>query len=106
MGILLKSISDESTRQTLNVSLLERLYFDYPGDVGCFCIYFFNYIILQPGEAVYLGPNEPHAYISGGMNIQYFLVTILKFRNPKIYKDNSKQDEIVGSNFKFYSKIS
>lgn len=59
------SSSDESVRQSLHASLLERLYLDYPGDVGCFGIYFFNLIIMQPGEAIYLGPNEPHAYLSG-----------------------------------------
>ncbi|CAL7943442.1 unnamed protein product [Xylocopa violacea] len=56
---------DESLRHTLHASLLERLYSDFPGDVGCFGIYFFNYITMQPGEAIYLGPNEPHAYLSG-----------------------------------------
>lgn len=59
-------ISDESLRQTLHASVLERLYSDYPGDVGCFGIYFFNFITMQPGEAIYIGPNEPHAYLSGG----------------------------------------
>lgn len=48
-------------------SLFIKIYHYYPGDVGCFCIYFFNYLILEPGEAIYLGSNEPHAYISGGM---------------------------------------
>ncbi|XP_043258975.1 mannose-6-phosphate isomerase [Colletes gigas] len=56
---------DESLRQTLHASVLERLYSDYPGDVGCFGIYFFNFITMQPGEAIYLGSNEPHAYLSG-----------------------------------------
>ncbi|XP_050539773.1 mannose-6-phosphate isomerase [Daktulosphaira vitifoliae] len=37
----------------------------YPGDVGCFCIYFLNYIKLTPGQAIYLGANVPHAYIYG-----------------------------------------
>ncbi|KAG7205859.1 hypothetical protein KM043_007792 [Ampulex compressa] len=56
---------DESSRQALNAGLLERLYSDYPGDVGCFGIYFFNCITMQPGEAIFLGSNEPHAYLSG-----------------------------------------
>jgi hypothetical protein len=34
--------------------------------VGCFCVYFLNHLILQPGEALYLGANEPHAYLHGG----------------------------------------
>nr|CAG4651890.1 EOG090X07LH [Triops cancriformis] len=42
-----------------------RISEDFPGDIGCFCIYFLNYVVLQPGEAMFLGPNIPHAYISG-----------------------------------------
>lgn len=56
---------DISSQQILNADLLQKLYLDYPGDVGCFGIYMFNYITLQPGEALYLAPNEPHAYIYG-----------------------------------------
>ncbi|XP_015114331.1 mannose-6-phosphate isomerase [Diachasma alloeum] len=56
---------DEASREELNASIIEKLHADYPGDVGCFGLYFFNFITLQPGEALYLGANEPHAYISG-----------------------------------------
>ncbi|XP_034935107.1 mannose-6-phosphate isomerase [Chelonus insularis] len=59
------SSMDESSREMLHASILERLNADFPGDVGCFGIYFFNLIELKPGEAIYLGPNEPHAYLSG-----------------------------------------
>lgn len=45
--------------------LLLRLNSQFPGDVGCFCIYFLNYITLKPGEALFLGPNLPHAYLAG-----------------------------------------
>ena len=51
--------------------LVLRLNSQFPGDVGCFCIYFLNHIILQPGEAMFLGPNLPHAYLAGG-NKSYF----------------------------------
>nr|CAG4645583.1 EOG090X07LH [Lynceus sp. MCZ IZ 141354] len=37
----------------------------YPDDVGCFCVYFMNYVILKRGEVMFLGPNIPHAYIFG-----------------------------------------
>ena len=37
----------------------------YPGDVGCFCIYFLNVVNLEVGDAMFLGPNEPHAYLAG-----------------------------------------
>lgn len=46
--------------------LLLRLHSQFPGDVGCFCIYFLNHITLEPGQAMFLGPNLPHAYLSGG----------------------------------------
>ena len=51
--------------------LLLRLNSQFPGDVGCFCIYFLNHIVLQPGEAMFLGPNLPHAYLAGGKG-QFF----------------------------------
>lgn len=50
-----------STRDKLVI----RLYKDYPDDVGCFASYFLNYVLLKPGESLYLAPNEPHAYLYG-----------------------------------------
>ena len=41
---------------------LERQYQD---DVGVLAALFFNYVKLSPGEALYIGANEPHAYLSG-----------------------------------------
>lgn len=34
-------------------------------DPGILAIYLLNYVKLQPGEGIYLGPNEPHAYLKG-----------------------------------------
>lgn len=48
-----------------NGELLLRLNSQFPGDVGCFVIYFLNQILLQPGQAMFLGANEPHAYLNG-----------------------------------------
>ncbi|XP_077297025.1 mannose phosphate isomerase [Arctopsyche grandis] len=45
--------------------LLKRLHSEFPSDRGCWCIYFLNYVILKPGEAIFLGPNVPHAYLFG-----------------------------------------
>ena len=42
-----------------------RLHAQYENDVGVFCVYLLNYLVLKPGEALFLGANEPHAYISG-----------------------------------------
>ncbi|XP_017104887.2 mannose-6-phosphate isomerase [Drosophila bipectinata] len=38
---------------------------DFPGDVGVLSLFFLNLIHLQPGEAIYLGANEIHAYLGG-----------------------------------------
>ncbi|KAH9608109.1 hypothetical protein KSS87_009390 [Heliosperma pusillum] len=37
----------------------------FPGDVGIIAAFFMNFMTLNPGEAVCLGPNEIHAYLSG-----------------------------------------
>lgn len=46
-------------------SLLTRLHGQFPGDIGCFCVFFLNFLRLQPGESLFLAPNEPHAYLYG-----------------------------------------
>ncbi|XP_030940362.1 mannose-6-phosphate isomerase 1-like [Quercus lobata] len=45
--------------------LVLRLEKQYPADVGVISAFFFNYVKLNPGEALYLGADEPHAYVSG-----------------------------------------
>ncbi|XP_012854729.1 PREDICTED: mannose-6-phosphate isomerase 1-like isoform X2 [Erythranthe guttata] len=45
--------------------LVLRLERQYPGDIGVIAAFLFNYVKLNPGEALYLGANEPHAYIHG-----------------------------------------
>jgi mannose-6-phosphate isomerase len=45
--------------------LVLRLYEQFPGDRGIFCSFMLNYVKLQPGEAIFLGAGEPHAYVSG-----------------------------------------
>ena len=39
---------------------------EYPeGDVGVFSFFVLNLELLSPGEAVFIGPNIPHAYLGG-----------------------------------------
>ncbi|KAJ2753832.1 Mannose-6-phosphate isomerase [Coemansia sp. BCRC 34490] len=45
--------------------LVLRLSTEYPGDVGVFCVFMLNVLQLSPGEAFYMGPNDPHAYLFG-----------------------------------------
>ena len=42
-----------------------RLMAQFPGDRGAFCPFLLKCISLQPGEAFFMGPNQPHAYVSG-----------------------------------------
>lgn len=46
-------------------SVFLRVHASYPDDIGCFVIFFLNYVKLRPGEALFLAANEPHAYIFG-----------------------------------------
>ncbi|KAJ1553854.1 Mannose-6-phosphate isomerase [Nowakowskiella sp. JEL0078] len=45
--------------------LVIRLNEQFPGDVGIFCAFLLNFVKLEPGEAIFLAANEPHAYLSG-----------------------------------------
>ncbi|KAG1686598.1 Mannose-6-phosphate isomerase [Nymphon striatum] len=45
--------------------LFLKIHSQHPGDIGCFGVYFFNYIVMEPGQALYLPANVPHAYIGG-----------------------------------------
>jgi len=60
----LQDVKDQTTMDPRD-RLFLRLNEQYPGDVGAFCAYILNYVILRPGEAIYMAANEPHAYLSG-----------------------------------------
>lgn len=45
--------------------LLLRLNEQYPNDIGVFAPLILNVINLRPGESFFIGPNIPHAYLSG-----------------------------------------
>ncbi|XP_018319279.1 mannose-6-phosphate isomerase [Agrilus planipennis] len=59
------TVSDDDFRKKMLGPLIERLYFQFPGDCGCFAVYFLNFIQLEPLQAIYLGAGEPHAYLFG-----------------------------------------
>lgn len=58
--------ADKSTLTPVD-QLCLRVETDFPHDVGCFCVYFLNYVVLKPGESMFMPANEPHAYLSGGV---------------------------------------
>ncbi|KAK2467382.1 hypothetical protein APHAL10511_000617 [Amanita phalloides] len=47
------------------IDLVLRLNLQFPGDVGVFCAFVLNFVRLNPGEAIFLGAGEPHAYVEG-----------------------------------------
>jgi len=64
LGDLLEQSHSKDTIADL-LCLVRTLNYQFPKDVGCFGPFFMNVVTLQPGEALYLGPNEPHAYLEG-----------------------------------------
>ncbi|XAR51535.1 Mannose-6-phosphate isomerase [Bertholletia excelsa] len=57
--------ASEVRQLTDKEQLAQRLEMQYPDDVGVLASFLFNYVKLNPGEALYLGANELHAYLHG-----------------------------------------
>ncbi|EST06768.1 Mannose-6-phosphate isomerase, type I [Kalmanozyma brasiliensis GHG001] len=45
--------------------LVVKLSAEFPKDIGIFCTFLLNISSLQPGQALFLQANEPHAYLEG-----------------------------------------
>ncbi|XP_031198983.1 mannose-6-phosphate isomerase isoform X2 [Mastomys coucha] len=73
LNLLVKRISqqvfDGNSMEDIYGKLLLQLHQQYPGDIGCFAIYFLNLLTLKPGEAMFLEANVPHAYLKGGIHM-------------------------------------
>jgi mannose-6-phosphate isomerase len=52
-----------------------RLDEQFPDDIGVFCVFVLNIVRLKPGEAIFLGAGEPHAYLEGGKHHSFSLHT-------------------------------
>lgn len=48
-----------------NAQLFKMLDSRYHGDCGTFFAFLLNVFTLKPGEAIFIGPNIPHAYVDG-----------------------------------------
>lgn len=67
--LLAKLVARVSEDNDTMSKLIVRLDQQYPGgDVGVFSSLLLNYVSMEPGQAIFLGANEPHAYLSGGKN--------------------------------------
>ncbi|KAJ2076006.1 Mannose-6-phosphate isomerase, partial [Coemansia sp. S142-1] len=66
LDVLLARVSPASDPLDISTdALVHRLNTEYPGDVGVFCVFMLNVLRLVPGDAFFMGPNDPHAYIFG-----------------------------------------
>lgn len=66
LDILVKRYQSQVTQDNDIAQLVLKLNEQFPGDIGIFCPFLLNYVRLDPGQAIFLGAGEPHAYISGG----------------------------------------
>lgn len=57
----LKSIDDRDELQNIMIQFSDQ----FPGDSGIMAPLMFNVVTYAQGEAIFIGANEPHAYISG-----------------------------------------
>jgi mannose-6-phosphate isomerase len=55
----------DSLSHQSQLALFHRLNAQFPEDVGVFCVFFLHHVKLEPGQAIFLAANEPHAYLSG-----------------------------------------
>lgn len=56
---------DEPTKEKFKYQLVKKLHDQFPADSGAFMVFFLNEVTLEPGEAMYIPPGLPHAYLSG-----------------------------------------
>jgi mannose-6-phosphate isomerase len=54
-----------STSGSTLSELVTRLHGEFGPDHGLFVLFFLNYVVLQPGEALFLRADDIHAYLSG-----------------------------------------
>ncbi|CAD6994869.1 mannose-6-phosphate isomerase [Ceratitis capitata] len=68
IGKCIDTISKDYGKELCNYGVLEifnTLKNDFPNDVGVLSLFFLNVVRLQPGQAMFLGANQIHAYLSG-----------------------------------------
>lgn len=65
---VIDSILQSSDDTESVVEIARDLNDQYPGgDVGVLSVFFLNIVDLLPGQSIFMGPNVPHAYLSGDL---------------------------------------
>lgn len=62
--------------------LVLSLHEQFPFDIGIFCVYLLNVVDLEPGQAIFLKADEPHAYIYGGRHPFFLLFQTYESLTP------------------------
>ncbi|KAK1439098.1 hypothetical protein QVD17_04913 [Tagetes erecta] len=64
---LINRLTEENEKRhlTSKEELVLKLEKQYPNDVGVFAALLLNLVKLEPGDGLYIGANEPHAYLNG-----------------------------------------
>ncbi|XP_053970113.1 mannose-6-phosphate isomerase [Anastrepha ludens] len=68
IGQCIETISRDYSELLSEYELLKifnKLKVDFPNDVGVLSLFFLNVVRLEPGQAMFLGANQIHAYLSG-----------------------------------------
>ncbi|ORZ31303.1 RmlC-like cupin domain-containing protein [Catenaria anguillulae PL171] len=65
LATLIARLSSQAASSSPIDALLLSTHAHFPNDVGLLCILLMNHITLSPGQAMYMGANELHAYLSG-----------------------------------------
>lgn len=60
-----RALAAERGAEGVNWSWVHRLCELYPDDMGSLAPLILNLVELEPGEAMFLGPGEPHCYLGG-----------------------------------------
>ncbi|MGF1509885.1 MAG: mannose-6-phosphate isomerase, class I [Myxococcota bacterium] len=53
------------SRSDPDLQSLRDIHAHHPGEAGCLAAVFLNQVVLEPGEALFLGPRRLHAYLEG-----------------------------------------
>lgn len=61
----LTAIFNEKKEDELLTKVFDHCNHYFPNDIGVLSIFFLNVVQMQPGQAIFLAANEPHAYLLG-----------------------------------------
>lgn len=87
-------------RDSVVADVLQVLHKQYPGDVGVLAAPFFmNLVTLNKGESVYIGADEAHAYLEGGLSLFFSYADVVLNLIPDIIECMAVSDNVLNAAF-------